>query len=97
MSYYILLQAANGLVVGLIYGSVQEAGPSRKNRVARMPHLPSVFREVGVRGFPVRRTAAHDAALPERYDCPRSATSRAKSPATRTRQHVTVSGVVPAH
>ena len=59
--------------------------------------LPSVFREVGVRGFPVRRTTAHDAALPERYDCPRSATSRAKSPAARASQHVTVSGVVPAH
>ena len=41
-------------------GSVQEAGPSRKNRVARMPDLPSVFREVGVRGFwqrPFRMTS----------------------------------------
>ena len=44
-----------------------------------------------------RYGAPSHAALPERYDCPRSATSRAKSPAARTRQYVTVSGVVPPH
>ena len=52
---------------------------------------------LGVGEIPRRRTASHRAESPERYDCPRSATSRAKSPAARTRQHVTVSGVVPAH
>jgi hypothetical protein len=54
-----------------------------------------LFLEVGVGGFPVRRTAA--AALSERHHCARSATNRANSPAARTRQHVTASPVVPAH
>jgi len=65
--------------------------------MASMANLPSVFREVGVRGLPVRCTAAHEAAFSERHYRARGATSRAKSLAARTRQHVTVSGVVPTH
>jgi len=59
--------------------------------------LDPLFLDVSVRGFPVQRPALHDAALLERYDCARSATSRANSPTACTCQHVTVSDVVPAH
>jgi len=56
-----------------------------------------LFLEASVRRFPLRRTAAHDGASSERYHCARSASPRAYSPAARTCQHVTASGVIPAH
>jgi hypothetical protein len=59
--------------------------------------LDRLFLDVKARGFPLRRTAAYDAAPSERYNCAWSATARANSPAARARQHVTASVVVPAH
>ena len=56
-----------------------------------------LFLEVSVRRFPLRRTAAHDAAPSERYHFAGSASPGANSPAARTCQHVTASGVIPAH
>jgi hypothetical protein len=71
--------------------------PRRPIRRGELQPFEKLFLEVGVGGFPVRRTAAHDAALTERHHCARSATTRANSPAARTCQHVTASPVVPAH
>ena len=56
--------------------------------------LERLFLEV--RGFPVQRTGAHDAAPSERHHGAGSATARANSPPAGTRQHVTTSQVVPA-
>ena len=52
---------------------------------------------VGVGGFPMQWTAAHDTAFSERHDRARSATTLDSSPAARPSQHVTTSHVVPAH
>ncbi len=52
---------------------------------------------VGVGGFPMQSTAAHDTAFSERHDRARSATTLDSSPAARPSQHVTTSHVVPAH